>query len=70
MAETASARELWGLGEGGGTLRPHQQGFLGKIFSPLRKFFCSKTPLDWVKIGLNSAKKKITLISLRTPPKS
>ena len=34
-----------------------------------RKFLGPKTPLDWLKIGLNSAIKN-TLISLRTPMKS
>ena len=32
----------------------------------LRKILCSKMPADWLKIGLNSAK-KIMLLSLRIP---
>ena len=36
------------------------------FWGDLRKFLDSKMPQDWLKIGLNLAK-KIMLLSLRTP---
>ena len=37
--------------------------------SPLRKSLGSKTPLDWLKIGINLAKKNYAYIFENTPEK-
>ena len=52
-------------GSEGSALSPPRKSSRGQ--SPLRKFLGSKTPLDGLKIGLNSAKKKYAYTSENTP---
>ena len=59
--------ELGGLGL---TLsRPPSPSRGPREWSPLRKFLGSKTSLDYLKIGLNSAKKNLAYIFESTPKK-
>ena len=52
-------------GSEGSALSPPRKSPRGQ--SPLRKFLGSKTPLDGLKIGLNSAKKNYAYTSENTP---
>ena len=60
-------RAQWSSGVWVGALSPASRGARGQ--SPLRKYLGSKTPLDWLKIGLNSAKKNYTYNFENTPEK-